>query len=255
MYKYFIYIFLLLGSVALFGQTYDAKTSRLLTESEKMFIAQKISKIQADHDEIAGLHESWQKDTAQYKDRSILLQLYNETGNNCFKLNPGKAQTYDIETDKIVIDGITDTTYSIYHSYMVDNGKQYFLAIDDSGYIFLLHNYWKDELNMFIKKRYGLVKDINKAFEIVKIFISTKLYSPFERKKVIIDESNIKQYNQKYSYLQPVKLVKNEKGLYEFSLYTVSPYSEEVTFFDFLVPDTGGVSYTKSIKHESMVTD
>jgi hypothetical protein len=255
MYKYFICIFILLGATAIFGQTNDAKTSKLMTESEKMFIAQKISKIQADHDEIAELHESWQMDTAQYMDRSILIRLYNATGNNCFKLDSGKAQTYDIETDKIVIDGITDTTYSIYHSYMVDNGKQYFLAIDDSGYIFLLHNYWKDEFNRFIKKKYGLIKDINKAFEIVKIFISTKLYSPFERKKVIIDESNIKQYNQKYSYLQPVKLVKNDNGLYEFSLFTISPYSEEVILFDFIISRAGEVSYTKAIKHESVATD
>lgn len=227
-----------------------------LNDKQKQFIAAKVSKIQADMNDLKRIHNMFQQDTITGYDRRNIIREYNGIGINCFRLNPdAKSQTYDIETEKIQIDGIPDTNFSIFHSFHIDLGEQYFVAVDDSGYVFLLNGFWTDEFTKLIRKKIGMIDNSSKANDVVKIFIHTKLYSPHERKKIIIDKNNVESFRSQYPYLKPVQISRTENDIYNISLYTISPYSEEVIHFDFQVYRTGELAYKTSVKNESKVRD
>jgi hypothetical protein len=233
-----------------FSQT---KSKLPFQENEKVFIARKISKIQADHDEIVEIHKTWQMDSVEYIDRSILLQIYNSTGNHCFELHPPKKiQTIDIETLIYPIDSLPINDFTCYRSFMHPE-KSYILAIDDSGSIFLLHNYWKDEFNRFIRKKIGTIDSFNKAFSVVKMYLDIELYNYYEGRKIIIDNGNIDRYKLIYSAMQAPQM-KMENSNYIVSCFVISSCNTKVDQYEFTIMRDGQISFNKTIKYDSHTT-
>lgn len=68
---------------------------------------------------------------------------------------------------------------------MSDRGKQYFMAVDDSGKVYLLHNFWCDEFNKFILNNIGVIDNKEKALWAAIVLITTKYFSTFNGKKIL----------------------------------------------------------------------
>lgn len=221
--------------------------SKVLGDKEKEFIALKMTKVQADYDDIKTIHDDFQNDSIEYNERGVILNYIGSAGNFCFDEETFYDAPIDIHAEIISEENQYKADIDLFRTYRYIDGKQYFIAIDSNAYIFLLHNFWKDEFKRFINKNYGLIDDISKAINTVNLYLNTKLYNPRSKKQIIIDSLNINQYKNELSYLEPLKWFKSSDDKYYLSFYTISPCDKTIIYYNFNLTKSCDIIHTSKI--------
>lgn len=229
-----------------FNNIISQNKNKILEDHDKEFLALKITKIQADYDDLINIHDGYQIDSLEYTDRGDIIKYISSTGNNCFDKENIYDVPVDVDFEKISDDSTEHEDYTIYRAYRYLEGKHYSIAIDNQSYIFLLHNFWKDEFKRFIIKKYGLIDDINKALKIVSLYLNTKLYDPVFTNQIIIDSLNYDQYRNELAELEPLKW-QNKNNEYYFSFYTISRYDEAITYYNITITRNCDITHSSKL--------
>lgn len=178
-----------------------AQNDVLLSKVEKEFIVLKYVKIQADIDDLKYNHITYQNDSLQYNQEinsTFRLDQVNQIGLNSFQIDSTGNYESDIHIVKLKVAGLGNTDFDLYGARHL-LGLEYFIAIDDSGWVFPLENFWIDDFQRLIKKKIGKVDSFDKAIEVARIYIATKLY--LNEQGIIIEKNNIIDMKNDYQHL------------------------------------------------------
>ncbi len=154
-----------------------------------------------------------------------------------------------------IIKGIQNKSFEIFKSqngFCFPKCDYFYIAIDDSGKVFPLHNFWTDDFERFIKVKYGKIENIEKAIEVIRIYTETK----FKDIGIIIDNGIIDSIKNWYPQLQKIdgldtlKCIQN-KNDFEINTYIYFPYWGVLKFFNFNLNEDAEINFKEKIIYEN----
>ena len=231
-----------------------AQSTKVLNDVEKEFMARKYIKIQADMDELKIAHRRYQQYWEDYnhsEDYNMQFDGVKHLGQHCFEFDSSGKYTTDITMRKLQISNLASAGFDLYEGFLVSHSG-YFIAIDDSGWVFPLSNFWIDEFHNFIKKKIGKIDNPGKAMDVVRIYASAKIYK--EGGGIIVEgncfDSTKTLYREilKVDGIRPPNITKDTKGNYGIETYVYFPGYEELDYYKFYINRNGEVE----IKEETI---
>lgn len=237
-------IFLFVGiSISCFAQ------NRILLKTiEKEFIVRKYVKIQSDMDNLIYAHKIYQNDSLEYnKAANVNFPFYTlkKIGLNCFEYDSTGKYSTDVHINKLEVRKLANQDFDLYSAFQIFDYK-YFVAIDDSGWVFLLKNFWIDDFHRFIKKKIGKIDNPWKAIDVVRIFTVTKLYN--DGPGIIIEEDNVDRIKYQYQNLKSIKKLapliweRDDVGNFNIDAYIYFPSARILNYYNFYITQRGEIN-------------
>ena len=232
----------------------------LLNNVEKEFIVQKYIKIQADMDHLKAVHRSSQNDSLEYNTKvNVHFELMRRIGLNCFEFDSTGNYNSDVNIKKLNIEKLKNQNFDIYSGFIIRSTYftyKYFIAIDDSGWVFPLDNFWIDNFQRFIKKKIGIIDNSDKALETMRIYVATKLYN-IGGNGLIVDNGNLDSIKYWYpklksiNTLNSIKCNKINNKDFNINTYIYFPFFGMLNYYQFYIKEDGDINYqVKTIYEE-----
>ena len=225
-----------------------SQTKILLNEMEKEYIVIKYVKIQSYMDALKNGHRISQNDSVEYDESvNVHFLVIKNIGLDCDSNTIDKT---DININKIRVKNIGTYNFEIFSAYYISSYK-YFLALDDTGWVFPLSNFWIDDFQRFINKEIGPINSNQKALDAIRILAATKLYN-IGGSAIIIDKGNIDSIKVWYPELNAVnklgivRCTKANSGDFHIESFIYFPLVQELKYYQFELKENGKLKYSGS---------
>lgn len=202
-----------------FGQNYSLEIEKIILN---------LTKLQWCYDYVTQKHAHWNQLSEKEYDAEAMIENYN-----LVKDYLDAPDSVQFSISKL----FSLDQYDVYMCYNIGEHPEtrYFIAYKESGKIFLLKNFWVDEMNLFIKDKYGFIEKAELK-EIIELYDKIYYYSHYN--KIIIDSANYKEY--KNLGIEPFSIeVKDD--IYNIEYFTIEPHTNALTQYNYQISFNGNI--------------